>query len=270
MTWRAVAVRRAVLAGALVTAAVVAAVPAGADPPGPTQPADRIEVVGGVSAPAGKYPWVVRLSMGCAGSLVAPRVVLTAAHCVGGTGPDRGIAVTAGTNDLDATGVRAHSVRVIRAPGFRDATWGADWALITLDRSLDLPTLRIARNAGEDHGLFTVVGWGAAREGGGDQRHLRMAKVAFVPDRTCAAAYREAGYRFVPDEMICAGNLEHGGVDSCQGDSGGPLVRRDAARRFVQVGIVSWGLGCARPGYPGVYTQLSHLGPAVRAVLVDL
>jgi secreted trypsin-like serine protease len=269
MTWRAVAVRRAVLVGALVTA-VVAALPAGADPRGPTQPAGRIEVVGGASAPAGKYPWVVRLSTGCAGSLVAARVVLTAAHCVGGSGPDRGIAVTAGTNDLGATGVRAHSVRVIRAPGFRDATWGADWALITLDRSLDLPTLRIARDAGEDHGLFTVVGWGAAREGGGDQRHLRMAKVPFVPDRACAAAYRKAGYRFVPDEMICAGNLEQGGVDSCQGDSGGPLVRRDAARRFVQVGIVSWGLGCARPGYPGVYTQLSHLGPAVRAVLVDL
>jgi len=254
----------------LITVAVVAIPPAAADPSDPARPADRIEVVGGVTAPAGKYPWVVRLSMGCAGSLVAPRVVLTAAHCVGRTGRDRGIVVTAGTSDLNVAAVRARSVRVFRAPGFRDATRGADWALVKLDRSLDLPTLRIAPDAGEDHGLFTVVGWGAVREGGGNQRQLRTAKVPFVPDRKCGPAYRRAGYRFVPDEMICAGNLRRGGVDSCQGDSGGPLVRRDASRRFVQVGIVSWGLGCARPGYPGVYTQLSHVGPAVRAALADL
>jgi secreted trypsin-like serine protease len=115
-----------------------------------------------------------------------------------------------------------------------------------------------------------VVGWGAAREGGGNQRRLRAAKVPFVPDGACGSAYRGAGYRFVADEMICAGDLRRGGVDSCQGDSGGPLVRRDADHRFVQVGIVSWGLGCARPGYPGVYTQLSRLGPALRAALADL
>jgi secreted trypsin-like serine protease len=108
-----------------------------------------------------------------------------------------------------------------------------------------------------------VVGWGALREGGVLQRRLRAARVPFVSDDKCRDAYKGAGYRFAADEMICAGNFRRGGVDSCQGDSGGPLVRRDRAGRWVQVGIVSWGHGCARPGFPGVYTQVSAFADAI-------
>lgn len=51
--------------------------------------------------------------------------------------------------------------------------------------------------------------------------------------------------------MVCAG-YENGGFDSCQGDSGGPLVSDG-----VLVGVVSWGKGCAEPGFPGVYAKVS-------------
>lgn len=47
--------------------------------------------------------------------------------------------------------------------------------------------------------------------------------------------------------MFCAGTS---GRDSCQGDSGGPIIRGG-----VLLGAVSWGQGCAQPGYPGVYTN---------------
>ncbi len=70
--------------------------------------------------------------------------------------------------------------------------------------------------------------------------------------------------------MLCAGNLKHGGIDACQGDSGGPLVRHDAAGHVVEVGIVGWGVGCARPGDPGVYTQVSTFAPAIEAAVAHL
>lgn len=60
--------------------------------------------------------------------------------------------------------------------------------------------------------------------------------------------------RIDPEKQICAGAR---GVDSCEGDSGGPLVADGADGQRVQVGLVSWGLGCARGGAPGIYTRVS-------------
>ena len=224
------------------------------------------EVVGGNEAPAGKFPWVVRLSMGCGGALTAPQVVLTAGHCVDGTGPDTSIRVVAGVTDLkSAEAVTARSVAVIRAAGFENETRGDDWALIKLDRKLDLPTLPLGR---ADDGTVTVMGWGQTDEHSlRQQRRLRYASVPTVPDSTCAKAYRKVGVDLVADESICAGKR---GVDTCQGDSGGPMVRRTGAGGWEQVGIVSWGLGCAREGYPGVYTQVGTFRKAIKAATAKL
>jgi secreted trypsin-like serine protease len=222
-------------------------------------------VVGGYLAPEGRFPWMVRLSMGCGGALTAPRVVLTAGHCVGGTGRDTSIRVTAGVTDLKSSrALTARSVSVIRAPGFTGEIRGDDWAVIKLDRALKLPTLELTRlGTAGDRGTFTIIGWGLTSETALDQqRRLRYATVPFVSDVECAAAYRTVGVSLVKDESICAGRR---GVDTCQGDSGGPMVRKDAKGRWIQVGIVSWGLGCAREGYPGVYTQVSAFRKDIRA-----
>jgi secreted trypsin-like serine protease len=224
------------------------------------------EVVGGDLAPAGRFPWMVRLSLGCGGALIAPRVVLTAGHCVDGTGPDTSIRVTAGVTDLkDGRAITARSVSVIRADGFRNETRGDDWALVKLDRVVKLPTLELTRSAVPDKTRVTVMGWGQTSESAvRQQTKLRYATVPVVPDAACAKAYRKVGVKLVANEQICAGKP---GVDTCQGDSGGPMVHQDAGGRWVQVGIVSWGLGCARDGYPGVYTQVSTFRATIKAAL---
>lgn len=221
-------------------------------------------VVGGTRAAQGEFPFMVRLSMGCGGALYAKNIVLTAAHCVNGSGNNTSITATAGVVDLQSSSaIKVKSTKVLQAPGYNGT--GKDWALIKLAKNIDLPTLKIADTKAYDKGTFTVAGWGAATEGGGQQRYLRKAQVPFVSDASCKQAYPE----LVSGEEICAG-LQQGGVDTCQGDSGGPMFRKDNNNAWIQVGIVSWGEGCARPNFPGVYTEVSTFAAAIKSAAAGL
>ncbi len=224
------------------------------------------KVVGGVSAAAGEFPWMVRLSMGCGGALYARDVVLTAAHCVDGTEATSQITATAGVVDLRSSqAIKVRSTYVLQAPGYPVSH--ADWALIKLASPMELPTLALATTPELNNDTFTIMGWGGTREGGKQQRYLREAQVPFVNDAACRRAY---GSAFVATKMICAGDLKNGGIDTCQGDSGGPMVRRDSADNWVEVGIVSFGEGCGRPKLPGVYTEVSTFAAAIASAATKL
>ncbi|MFE6363642.1 serine protease [Streptomyces sp. NPDC057806] len=223
-------------------------------------------VVGGTRAAQGEFPFMVRLSMGCGGALYTQQIVLTAAHCVGRTGANTGITATAGVVDLQSSSrIQVRSTYVYRAPGYNGD--GKDWALIKLAQPINLPTLKIATTTQYNTGTFTVAGWGAATEGGSQQRYLLKATVPFVSDATCRSYSGYGG--LIASEEICAGYTA-GGVDTCQGDSGGPMFRRDAANQWIQVGIVSWGIGCARPNAPGVYTEVSTFASAIASAAAGL
>ena len=226
------------------------------------------DVVGGTRATQGEFPFMVRLSMGCGGALYSSTIVLTAAHCVNGTGTNTSITATLGVVDLNSTSkITRKSNYVYRAPGYNGN--GKDWALIRLASPVTgLATLPIATSSAYDSGTFTIAGWGSTRENGSQSRYLLKATVPFVSDSTCNSSSMYAGAVIATDE-ICAGYTA-GGVDTCQGDSGGPMFRADSAGAWIQVGIVSWGDGCARPNKPGVYSQVSYFSSAISAAATSL
>lgn len=76
--------------------------------------------------------------------------------------------------------------------------------------------------------------------------------VPIVDREECDGLYEGTEYN-ITSNMICAGDVAQGGKDSCQRDSGGPLVD-DITGELV--GITSFGEGCGRPGYPGVYARV--------------
>ncbi|MGW0737655.1 S1 family serine peptidase [Streptomyces sp. NPDC002851] len=269
---RSAVVKKSVAAGVGAIAVLgllpLAAHAAKADDPSPSASSDSSSpaplVVGGTPAAKGEFPFMVRLSMGCGGALYAKDVVLTAAHCIDGkSGKNTSITATAGVTDLkDPKAIKVKSTKVYKSPKYGKGG-GHDWALVKLAKPINLPTLPIARTGAFDNGDFTVAGWGDIRDGAGqEQRNLLKATVPHVDDATCRRAY---GKDFAKGQEICAGYMDEGGTDACQGDSGGPLFRRAARNEWVQIGVVSWGEGCARPGKPGVYTKMSAVAGQIEA-----
>jgi secreted trypsin-like serine protease len=215
--------------------------------------APQNRIVGGSVAPAGRYPWVVSLQQPdgwhyCGGALLPGGVaVLTAAHCQVAQG-DRAVLGCVDRTSVACT--RRTVVETRNNPMWSDMTSGSDVAIAVLDSPVTdvLALVSVEVNA-DCTGDATVIGWGLTREGGTRTEVLqRYVDVPLWPQALCEAAYPGA----IDATMLCAGAM---GEDSCQGDSGGPLVvaTPDGDR---QIGIVSWGEGCARQGKPGVYTSL--------------
>lgn len=256
-------IRRFVGAGLAVGAAVlgVASAPAvSSEPATSAQP----NIVGGSPAKASDHPYVVYLAdrygrQFCGGTLIAADKVVTAAHCVDGRS-ERRLWVVGGREDTRSQEGTVSGVRSVWIPeGYRDPTQGKDIALLTLHDRMPYRSIRPATS--RDGALYaegrkaTVLGWGRTEESGGRTDRLHAATVPMRTDKACQDAYRD----YVDEDMACAGYPE-GGTDACQGDSGGPLI---SGGRLI--GVVSWGEGCARPGKPGVYTQVSTFAEQLAA-----
>uniref|UniRef100_A0A3P8WCF7 Peptidase S1 domain-containing protein n=1 Tax=Cynoglossus semilaevis TaxID=244447 RepID=A0A3P8WCF7_CYNSE len=99
-----------------------------------------------------------------------------------------------------------------------------------------------------------ITGWGSTREGGSLTNLLQKAAVNIIQQAECQQPYGDV----LTNNMMCAGHME-GGKDTCLGDSGGPLTCRQQSGQWFIAGVTSWGHGCGRMGFPGVYTRVTSV-----------
>ena len=152
---------------------------------------------------------------------------------------------------------------------------GNDIALVYLDKDVEWShSVKPICLAADEQLSFagaigTVAGWGMTNERKMDDKGTNMTmspvlknvEVPIIYNRQCQQWFEEEYNETVhiPDTVMCAG-LKQGGRDTCQGDSGGPLMVKHWTGRYVEAGIVSWGIGCALPKLPGIYTRVaSHI-----------
>ena len=121
-------------------------------------------------------------------------------------------------------------------------------------------TLRFLRAAPEYERVCKAaeLAYSAAREEGKSAKVLQEAVVPVVSRARCSSAYR-TWIAIDPIHQFCAGGGQ-GGRDACTGDSGGPLAT-SAEGRFYLAGVVSFGKGCGRRDFPGVYTRIEPYIP---------
>ncbi|PKF63703.1 serine protease [Psychromonas sp. psych-6C06] len=242
-------------------------------------------IVGGQESIEGQWPWMVSINSGgyeCGGTLIDEQTVLTAAHCLYDFSSEitaTRISVKVGEYDQLSTPStpRTSVIKTYIHPNYdpQNSASSNDIALLRLQTPIteitpvERATTSTTNDATQRRENVTALGWGST-VGYESQEEVTaiypdILNEVVLPLQTDNQCKANLGNNFNPQSMVCAG-LQQGGKDACQGDSGGPLVINNGGS-WQQLGIVSWGVGCAASGYPGVYTRLAVYEDWIEAFL---
>ncbi|XP_017478065.1 PREDICTED: trypsin-1 isoform X2 [Rhagoletis zephyria] len=216
---------------------------------------EEIRIVGGKPTGVNQFPWMARIvydgKFHCGGSLLTKDYVLTAAHCVKKLRKSK-IRIIFGDHDQHITSesnaIQRAVIAIIKHRNFDPDSYNNDIALLKLRKPMMFskiikPVCLPRYNYNPAGRIGTVVGWGRTSEGGDLPSIVNQVKVPIMSISEC----RNQKYKSsrITASMLCAGRPS---MDSCQ---------------------VSWGVGCGRDGYPGVYTRVSKFVPWIKSNLRD-
>jgi len=215
-------------------------------------PGNAGRIIGGTYAMFGMYEFVAQFSGGaaCGGMLIAPNIILTAAHCKSGF-----TSAYLGFYDYNSPDSREEIpiIKEIVHPEFNPTTFYADYMIVVLKWNSQFQPVCITNTQFlSDRDWIVALGFGSRSSGGRLAKKMHKVSVQYINNNECSGKYSKYKKR-VYSNMLCADSSKMG-RDACQGDSGGPIIKVHN-RGNVAVGVVSWGIGCAK--LPGVYSRIS-------------
>lgn len=231
----------------------------------------KYRIVGGDAVGINQYPWIVAmleqsqenyydpvLDYRCTGTLIAPNVVISAAHCEGKVdyvqiGRYNLLELESSYETFKIKQSFMHPSNLVQ--GLQSLP--LDIALYVLDGNSSAATIALNRNFSLPYPDETLAVIGYGKTNVSDKLFSpipRQAEVQYIAISDCQSRYVN---ETIGISTICAlGN----GMDACEGDSGGPLIQKGYTidgSTDILMGTVSWGYICASPFYPGVYARIS-------------
>ncbi|KAF5283017.1 hypothetical protein FQA39_LY04888 [Lamprigera yunnana] len=224
----------------------------------------------------GEYPWTALIYKNflytCTGSLIHPKVVITAANCVFDSKSTYSVRV----GEWDRNSIRepygyqnANVESMIIHPRYNEFSLIYNVALMIVKETFDLKpnvmTICLLSESEVDLSIYhtkcVATGWGKNIPTGSFRRKMKKIDYALINYKTCERRLRHSflGMQFNLNRcFVCGRNMKY--YDLCVGDTGGPLVCpiSENPLRFHQVGITAWQIDC-HANFATVFTKVTYV-----------